>query len=84
VGFISWWRGGIADVGFGYAVEVVWLFEWRLLPLFLLAKDLDGVLELCEPCSLSIYMLPSIFSTLSCGLPASDGFLFLTRHSISC
>jgi hypothetical protein len=58
-------------------VLVVWLFKQRLLPIFLLAKDLDGVLELHEPCSLSTYMLPFGFSTLSCDLPVSDGFLFL-------
>jgi hypothetical protein len=58
-------------------VLVVWLLEWRLLPLFLLAKDLDVVLEFHEPCSLFVYMLPSDFGTLSCGLPASDVFLFL-------
>jgi hypothetical protein len=55
------------------------LFERRLLPLFQLAKDLDGVLELHEPCSLSIYMLPSGFGTLGYGLPASDSFLFLMK-----
>jgi hypothetical protein len=49
------------------------------LPLFLLAKDLDGVLDLCEPCLLPVYMLPSGFSILDCGLPASDGFLLLTK-----
>jgi hypothetical protein len=58
---------------------VVWLFEHRLLPLFLLANDLDSVLEIYEPCSLSIYLLPSDFDVLSCGLPASYSFLFLMK-----
>jgi hypothetical protein len=57
----------------------VWLFEWRLFLMFLLVNDLNSVLELREPCSLSIYVLPSSFGALSCGLPASDGFLVLTE-----
>jgi hypothetical protein len=47
--------------------------------MFLLSKDLDGVLDLHEPCLLSVYMLPFGFDALSCGLPVSDGFLFLTE-----
>jgi hypothetical protein len=47
--------------------------------MFLLVNDLNSVLELHEPCSLSIYVLPSSFGALSCGLPASDGFLVLTE-----
>jgi hypothetical protein len=36
----QWWIG----------VELMLhLFEWRLLPLHLLAKDVDGVLQLCKP-----------------------------------
>jgi hypothetical protein len=58
-------------------ILVVWLLERRVLPLFLLAKDLDGVLELHESCSFSINGLPSGFSTLSEGLPSYDSFLFL-------
>jgi hypothetical protein len=53
------------------------MFEQRLLPLFLLMKDLNSVLELCKPCSLSFCMLPSGFGTLNCCLPRHDGFLFL-------
>jgi hypothetical protein len=88
VDFIGWWRGVLRmwDLDMWQmwwrwigVVFVVWLFEWRLLPMLLLAKDLDIVLELCEPCPLSVYMLPSGFVTLSCGLPMSDGFLFLTE-----
>jgi hypothetical protein len=76
---------GIEDVGFGYVVEVDGhctcgvAVPAGLLPLLQLAKDLNAILELCEPCSLSIYMLPSGFGALSCGLSASDGFLFLIK-----
>jgi hypothetical protein len=63
---------GDAEVaGFAFVVAVglvVWLFEQRLLPLLLLAKDVDGVVELHISCSFSDYMLPSSFSTLSCYL----------------
>jgi hypothetical protein len=58
-------------------VLIVWLFEQRLLHLFLLVKDLDAILELREPCSLSVYMLPSGFNALSYILSSSDNFLFL-------
>jgi hypothetical protein len=58
-------------------VLVVQLLEQRLLPLFLLVKDFDGVLELRESCSFSVDVLPSGFSTLSCYLPSCDGLLFL-------
>jgi hypothetical protein len=44
-----------------------------------LVKDLDSVLELYKPHSLSVYVLPSGFSTLDCGLPVSDGFWFLMK-----
>jgi hypothetical protein len=60
-------------------VLVVRLLERRLLPLFMLAKDLDGVLELHECCSFSIDVLSSGFGTLSCDLPSCDSFLFLTE-----
>jgi hypothetical protein len=56
---------------------VVWLFEQRLLPLLLLTKDVDGVLEFRKPCSISVDVLPSSFDTLSCCLPSGDSFLFL-------
>jgi hypothetical protein len=44
---------------------VVRLLKQRLLPLFLLMEDLDCVLELREPCSFSVKVLPSGFGTLS-------------------
>jgi hypothetical protein len=70
-------------VGFGYVVEVDWvvlvvcLFEWRLMPLLLLVKDLDAALKLYEPCSFSVHVLPSGCDMLSCCLPSCDIFLFL-------
>jgi hypothetical protein len=40
--------GCVAEVGRGFVVVLlVRLFEWRFLPLFLLAKDLDGVGSQC-------------------------------------
>jgi hypothetical protein len=44
--------------------------------MFVLVKDLNVVLELRETCSLYVYVLPSGFGTLSCGLSVSDSFLF--------
>jgi hypothetical protein len=46
-------------------VLVMQLLDRRLLPLFLLVKDLDVVLELCESCPFSINVLSSGFDTLS-------------------
>jgi hypothetical protein len=75
-------------VGFGYVTvveEVDWvvfvlsLLERRLLALLLLTKDLDVVLELCEPCSFSIDVLPFGFGMPSCCLPSCDSFLFLAE-----
>jgi hypothetical protein len=88
VGFVSWWcwalrlwnlvvrRRRWRCIGVELMVR---LFERRLLPLLLLAKDFYGVVELFKPRSLSIYMLPSSFSMLSYGLPTSDGLLFLVK-----
>jgi hypothetical protein len=56
---------------------VAWLFQRRLLPLFVLVKDLDVVLELREPCLLSVYVLPSGFGTLNYDVSVSDSFMFL-------
>jgi hypothetical protein len=79
---------GVAGEEFGYVAGWSWwisvelimhLFKWRLLPLLPLVKDLNCVLDLCKPCSLSIYMLPSGFCAVGCSLPASDSFLFLVK-----
>jgi hypothetical protein len=80
----------VVEVGgeFGCMTEVlVWigvglmlhLVEWRFLPLLLLVSDFDGVLYLCEPCSLSVDVLPLGFGVLGCHLPTHDGFLFLVE-----
>jgi hypothetical protein len=66
-----WQRWGVE------VVLVVRLLEWRLLPLLLLMKDLDIVVELCESYPFSVDMLPSSFGTLRCCLPPCDDFLFL-------
>jgi hypothetical protein len=58
---------------------VLWLFERRLLTLFLLAKDIKNTLELHKSCPFSVNVLPSSFGTLSCYVPSGDGFLFLTE-----
>jgi hypothetical protein len=77
---------GIEGVVFGYTMEVGWvvgvvlvmqLSEHRCLPLLLLVRDLDGVLELSKSCHLHVNVLPSGFGTLSCCLPFCDGFLLL-------
>jgi hypothetical protein len=58
---------------------VVRLLKRRLLPLHLLAKDLDIVLEFCKPCLLLVNVLPSGFSMLGRCLPPYDDFLFLVE-----
>jgi hypothetical protein len=49
-------------VGVGLMVR---LFERRLLPLYLLAKDVNNILELCKSCSFSVNVLSSSFDTVS-------------------
>jgi hypothetical protein len=72
--------------GYDYVVEVVgWvgiglmppLAQRWLLPLLLLVKDVDGILQLCEPRPLSVDLLSISFDALSNYLPSHDGFLFL-------
>jgi hypothetical protein len=75
------------DEEFGYMAEVgrewigvklmMHLLKRSLLPLFSLAKDVNGVLQLCKPCSLTVYMLPPGFDALGRCLSPYDGFLFL-------
>jgi hypothetical protein len=48
-----------------------------LLSLLLLAKDVDDILQFCEPCLLSVNVLSVSFDTLSDCLPSPDGFLLL-------
>jgi hypothetical protein len=70
--------GNVAEVGVAVGL-VVWLLEWRLLPLLLQAKDLNVVLELRESCSFFVDVLPSSFSTIRCCWSPCDGFLFLSE-----
>jgi hypothetical protein len=82
---ISWW--GVLQMwnwdvrwrrwGWIGVVLVMLLFEHGPLLLFLLMKDLDGILEFRKSCSFSVYALPLGFCTLNCCLPPHDGFLFL-------
>jgi hypothetical protein len=48
-----------------------------LLPLLLLAKDVNGILQLYEPCPLSVIVLFLSFGVLSDSLPSHDGLLLL-------
>jgi hypothetical protein len=43
----------------------------------LAAEDVEVVLHLCEPRSLSVDVLSKSFSVLHRGLPSQNGFLFL-------
>jgi hypothetical protein len=45
----------------------------------LLAENIQVVLHLCEPHSLSVDILPMSFSALHRGLPSQNGFLFLSE-----
>jgi hypothetical protein len=55
------------------------LLKRRLLPLLLLAEDLDIVLEFCKSCPLPVNVLPSSFDPLGHCLPPHDDFLFLVE-----
>jgi hypothetical protein len=58
---------------------VVQLLKRRLLPLLLMADDLNIILEFCKPFLLPINVLPPGFSALGRCLSSHDGFLFLTE-----
>jgi hypothetical protein len=45
----------------------------------LLVEEVQVVLHLCEPCSLSIDVLSMSFGVLHHGLPSQNGFLFLPK-----
>jgi hypothetical protein len=57
----------------------VQLLKRRLLPLLLMADDLNIVLEFYKPFPLPINVLPPGFSALGRCLSSHDGFLFLTE-----
>jgi hypothetical protein len=65
-----WWER--VDVVLMLPLNQLWL-----LSLLLLAKDIDGILQFCEPCSLPINVLPMSFGMLSDFLPSHDGFMLL-------
>jgi hypothetical protein len=66
----GWWR---------------WVDIWLMLPfnqrwllsLFLLANDVDGILQFYVSCPLFVNMLFVCFGALSDCLPSNDGFLLL-------
>jgi hypothetical protein len=72
------WLGGIwlcgGGCGIGLMMDVV---EWCFLYLLLFVKDIDSVLQLCEPHPLSIDMLSVSIGALGDGLPPHDGFMLL-------
>jgi hypothetical protein len=51
--------------------------KWSFV--LLLAENIQVVLHLCEPHSLSVDILPMSFSALHRGLPSQNGFLFLSE-----
>jgi hypothetical protein len=55
------------------------LGQWWLLHLLLLAKDVDRILQLYEPCPLSVNVLSARFSLLSDCVPSHNGFLLLPK-----
>jgi hypothetical protein len=67
---LVWWR----YIGAGLVLP---LAHWWLLSLLLLVKDVGGILQLCEPCLLSVSVLPMSFGMLSDCLPSHDEFLLL-------
>jgi hypothetical protein len=50
-----------------------------ILPLLLLAKDVDGVLQFYEPGTFPVNVLPSSFDVLGGCLFSHDGLLFLSE-----
>jgi hypothetical protein len=75
---LQWWWGDMSvwwewvDVALTLPLSQRWL-----LSLLLLVKDVDGVLQFCEPCPLSVNVLSASFDALSDCLPSHDGFLLI-------
>jgi hypothetical protein len=67
-----WWEW--VDV-----VLMLHLNQRWLMSLLLLANVVDGILQFCEPCMLSVYVLSKSFGVLSDCLPSHDGFLLLSE-----
>jgi hypothetical protein len=51
------------------------VLQWSFAPL--LAEDVQVVLHLCEPRSLSVDVLSTSFDALHYSMPSQNGFLFL-------
>jgi hypothetical protein len=68
---VWWWRRWVG------IKRMLHLIKRRFLSLFLLMKDVDGVLQFYEPCPILVDVLPSGLSTLSRYLSSHDGFLVL-------
>jgi hypothetical protein len=66
-----WWER--VDV-----ILVLPLNQRWLLSLLLLVKDIDGLLQFCEPCPLPVNVLSASFDVLSDCLASHDGFLLLS------
>jgi hypothetical protein len=72
-----WWgymsvRWERVDVVLMLPLNQLWL-----LSLLLLAKNIDGILQFCDPCVLPVNVLSTSFDALSDCLPSHDGFLLL-------
>jgi hypothetical protein len=68
----QWWWG----VGVGLMMDMV---EWGFLSLPLLVKDINSILQLCEPRPLSVDMLLASLGALDCSLPSHDVLLLLSE-----
>jgi hypothetical protein len=74
MGFIGWWQWVLGRQHLDvwqrwwrwWVVWVMGVLEQRLFPLFLVAKNLNVVLELHKSCSFSVYVLPLGFGTMNC------------------
>jgi hypothetical protein len=80
----GWWRWLVGDLirqwWWGVDIRLIMdMVERGFLSLLLLVKDIDSILQLHDPHSLSVHVLASSFSTLSDGLPSHNGFLFLLK-----
>jgi hypothetical protein len=72
------WAFVVEEVGLWVGVGLpVCLIEWRLLPLFLLVKDIDHLPELYLSYYFLVNVLPSYFSPLSRCLPFGYSLLLL-------
>jgi hypothetical protein len=81
---VVWWGWWVGDLimrwrwgdGVGLKMDMV---ESGFVSLLLLMKDIDSILQLCEPHPLSVDMLSASLGPLVC-LPSHDGLLFLPKH----